>query len=211
MPTHAVLLDLDGVLLDSRDALLNLYQDMIREFGLPPRAPDDILRYSGNTDEEWIRLLGPHLDETQAQAATVWCKSHYAQSYLPVFAKPMPGAKELLYHLQARRVKKAVVTNQTKAQAVASLKIIGYSGLDTVVTCEDVEKPKPDPAALLHALRIVGTETKDALYVGDTQIDLDAGSAAKVRTILVKTLWNAHLKADKIDQLDDVLVKMYNA
>lgn len=211
MPTHAVLLDLDGVLLDSRDALLNLYKDMIREFGLLPRAADEILQYSGKTDAGWIRALAPHLDEAQHQAATAWCESHYAQSYLPVFAKPMPGAKELLYHLQARRVKKAIVTNQTKAQSVASLKLIGYSGIDAVVTCEDVEKPKPDASPLLRVLELLEVPTQNALYVGDTQIDVDAGKAAGVRTILLKAPWNAGVNADKITQLDDILVKMYNA
>ncbi len=211
MPLQAVLLDLDGVLLDSRDALLNLYQDMIREFGLTPRHSDDILKHSGHTDAEWIAALAPHLDDAQHKAATAWCEKHFAESYLPVYAKPMPGAKELLYHLQARRVKKAIVTNQTKAQAVASLKLIGYSGIDAVVTYEDVEKPKPDAAPILRALELTHAKAADALYVGDTQIDLDAGKAAGVRTILLKQPWNAQIKADKIELLDDVLVKMYNA
>lgn len=210
MPTRAVLLDLDGVLLDSRDALLNLYQDMIREFGLPPRSADDILQYSGKTDRDWIHALAPHLDEPQLEAATTWCEKHYAESYLPVFAKPAPGAKELLYHLQARRVKKAIVTNQSKAQAVASMKIIGYSGMDAVVSYEDAEKPKPDAAPLLRALELVGVQPQNALYIGDTQIDLDAGRAAGVRTILMSMPWNRELKADKISQLDDILVKMYS-
>ncbi|MBI2445438.1 HAD-IA family hydrolase [Candidatus Micrarchaeota archaeon] len=211
MPTHAVLLDLDGVLLDSRDALVNLYQDMIREFGLPLRSRDDILECSGKTEEQWIRTMAPEMDEAVLKTAIQWCESHYAQSYLPVFAKPMPGAKELLYHLQARRVKKAIVTNQSKAQSVASLKLIGYGGIDAVVTYEDVEKPKPDAAPLRRALELLGVPAQNALYVGDTQIDLDAGIAAGVRTILLKAPWNAHVQADKVAELDDILVKMYNA
>ncbi len=211
MPTQAVLLDLDGVLLDSRDALVNLYKDMGREFGLTPRSPDEILQHSGQTDEGWIRTMAPDLEETQLKAAVKWCESHYAQSYLPVFATPMPGAKELLYHLQARRVKKAIVTNQSKAQSVASLKLIGYNGIDAVVTCEDVQKPKPDAEPLRRALELIGVEPKNALYVGDTQIDADAGSAAGVRTILLQAPWNVDVKADKVAQLDDILVKMYNA
>ncbi len=211
MPTRAVLLDLDGVLLDSRDALVNLYTDMGREFRLEPKTPDEILKHSGQTDEGWIRTLAPHLDESQLKGAVEWCENHYAQSYLPVFAKPAPGAKELLYHLQARRVKKAIVTNQSKAESVASLKIIGYSGMDAVVTYEDVEKPKPDAAPLQRALELIGTPPQNALYVGDTQIDLDAGKAAGVRTLLVNMPWNRHIEAERIAQLDDILVKMYNA
>ncbi len=211
MPTHAVLLDLDGVLLDSRDALVNLYKDMGREFGLQPKTAEEILMHSGQTDAQWIRALAPDLDEAQAVAATTWCEQHYAESYLPVFAIPMPGAKELLYQLQARRVKKAIVTNQSKAQAVASLKLIGYTGMDAVVTWEDVHKPKPDAEPLLRALELISVPAQNALYVGDTQIDLDAGKAAGVRTILLDAPWNRELTADKVAQLDDILVKMYNA
>ncbi len=211
MTTQAVLLDIDGVLLDSRDALLNLYQDMGREFGLEPKAPQDILKHSGKTDEEWIRALAPHMAEERIQDAARWCEQHYAETYLPVFAKIAPGAKELLYQLQARRVKKAIVTNQSKSQSVASLKLIGYSGMDAVVTWEDVHKPKPDAEPLRRALELTGVAAQNALYVGDTQIDVDAGKAAGVRTILIQRPWNADVQADKVAQLDDILVKMYNA
>jgi len=209
--TQAVFLDLDGVLLDSRDAVINLYSDMAREFGLSLVPPEKILENSGMTDAQWIHAIAPQLDAETLRHATRWCETRYALDYLPVYARPAPGAKELLYHLQARRVKKAIVTNQYAGQAVASLKLVGYSDFDAIITADDVQKAKPDPEPLLRALEKTGTQATNALFLGDTAIDLEAGKAAGIRTLLFKQPWNAHIQADKIGQLDDLLVKMYNA
>ncbi|MBI5225871.1 HAD-IA family hydrolase [Candidatus Micrarchaeota archaeon] len=210
-PIQAVLFDVDGVLLESHDALLNLYQDFAREFGLHPLAPKDILQHAGLKDEDWVRALAPEFSETRVHAAASWCERNYAETYIPLFARPAPGAKELLYHLQARKIKKAIVTNQSAAQAVASQKLIDYRGFDTVVTWEDVVHAKPSPEPLLKALDRLNVAPENAIYLGDTAVDVQAGKAAGIRTLILQNKENATLECDKIAQLDDLLVKLYNA
>jgi pyrophosphatase PpaX len=59
--------------------------------------------------------------------------------------------------------------------------------MDVVVAAEDVTNPKPHPEPVLRALKILGAEPADAIYVGDSVHDMESGRQAGVRT--AAALW----------------------
>ncbi len=101
-------------------------------------------------------------------------------------AEMHPGVPQLLRQLQERGIKIAIVTRNCRA---AVEHILGKNTLtyDTLLTRDDVEAVKPDPAHLLSALRLLGIEPRRALMVGDHPLDVRAGRAVGARTVVVLT------------------------
>ncbi len=207
MPIQAVLFDVDGVLLQSQEAMYNMYQDCSRLFALPQRSREDVQKAGGLTDREFLRTLAPKTDEETMRKAESWCIENYADTYLPVHAVPTEGLKMLLDDFRARGIRKGVVTNQARNQAKSSLRIIGVTDFDAVVTWQDVVQHKPSGEPILKALDHMKISPKNAIYVGDTKIDVDAGRDAGVKTYILEAPWNAHIHADKISALTELMVK----
>ena len=90
-----------------------------------------------------------------------------------------PGAAELLQELQERGIKVGIVTRNCRA---AVEHILGSNPLtyDVLLTRDDVDAVKPDPAHLLTALRMMGVEPQHVLMVGDAPGDMKAAKANDV-------------------------------
>jgi pyrophosphatase PpaX len=74
---------------------------------------------------------------------------------------------------------------------------------DAVVTCDDTDRHKPDPAPVVHGLALLGASAADAVYVGDAPYDVRAGRAAGVAT--AAAMWGdafppAVLRAERPDR-----------
>lgn len=205
MPFFAALFDLDGVLLDSVDALFHVYADAIDRFGLPKRPREEILVPCGMTDYQWVEVLAPGYPEQTIKLAANWCASEYASTYLEKFAKAAPGAVKALRYFQEKKIPRALVTNQTRKQAKTSQKLLGFSDFQAVVTMDDVVNPKPSGEPVLLALSRLGVSADDAFFLGDTNADLLAGKQAGVKTYLFDAPWNRHLCCRKLKNFDEVV------
>ena len=102
-------------------------------------------------------------------------------------AQPQADAVALLNHLAERQCTIGIVTRNTKANALITLKACGFDGCfehDDVLGRDDAT-PKPDPAALQYLLRRWDAKPQDAIMVGDYIHDSRAGRAAGTHTVLV--------------------------
>jgi HAD superfamily hydrolase (TIGR01509 family) len=98
----------------------------------------------------------------------------------------MPGADRLIATLHERGVKLAVCSNKPVGFTRALLDSLGVADrFAAVLGPEDVGRPKPAPDMLLAALKRLDVESGEALYVGDSTIDVNAGRAAGVKTWVV--------------------------
>ncbi|VVB67206.1 Glyceraldehyde 3-phosphate phosphatase [Candidatus Norongarragalina meridionalis] len=198
------LFDLDGTVLHSNEALIRLYKDCFAHFGLPEPAGEDVLRYNGNTAEDWVPLLEPSVRREKIPEIVAWLRNAYANEYMPKYGKAEPGAVEMLEELRGRGAKLCVVTNQMRTEATSSLRVMGFK-FDEEVCMKEGLTPKPAPDLVFEGMKRLDAKKEETLFVGDSFADAGAGKAAGVRTVLVRRFWNADIDAEKIDSLKEVL------
>lgn len=183
--THvrAVLLDMDGTLVESDAAVERAWRAWAREYGL---AEEDSLSHAhGHPSESTARRLLPGLDDDAVLLA--------AQRQLDLQYDDLsdvhgtPGADDLLDVLARRQLPWAVVTSADVRLARARL---GAAGIDppVLVTVEDVTAGKPDPEGYLLAARRLGVPPRHCLVVEDSQPGIDAGHAAGMTVAAVRGL-----------------------
>tara|TARA_B100000767_G_scaffold274880_1_gene309384 strand:+ start:1431 stop:2045 length:615 start_codon:yes stop_codon:yes gene_type:complete len=124
------------------------------------------------------------------QAAPMWDKINAMECHFASLAKPMPGAFELLEHLQKKGVNLGILTRNVMPATLQTLKACNLeqffcpSNILDRASCE----PKPHPAGIQLLLDQWGAKTSDSVMVGDYLFDLEAGRAANVATVHINTL-----------------------
>jgi pyrophosphatase PpaX len=181
----ALLFDLDGTLVDSIELILSAFRHTFRTHkGAVPQ------------DEEWIAGIGTPLvtqlrryatddDQLQAMAATYRAYQHEHHDLL---LREFEGARDTLTLLKARGHPTALVTSKMNDLAYRALEYAGmHTLLDVVVGFDSCTIHKPDPEPVRVALRMLGYEPYQAIFVGDSTHDIVSGNAAGVVT--VAALW----------------------
>ena len=96
------------------------------------------------------------------------------------------GARELLAELQARGVKLGVWTGRDRLSTERIIAAHGFGGFFSAIVCgDDLATHKPDPAGLLHAVKLLGVAPEEAIFLGDADGDVLGGHAAGVHTIFI--------------------------
>ena len=172
----AVLFDLDGVLIDSYSGWFRLFNDALKHFGFQQITERTFRKHWGQSTEEDIRIFMP--GKTVDQVRT------YFQEYFPqylFFLKVNPMAIRTLHALSELGLKLACVTNSHRKIVLETLNIHQLAGyFEVILTADDVKKPKPAPDILSKACRLLGVESNQALFIGDTLTDKKAGHRAGV-------------------------------
>lgn len=180
-PIAAVLFDFDMTLVDSSYVITECTNLMADEKGLPRVTREDLLKVIGLPIEESWRSLWGRFDEEWLD----YYRGHFRGMEQAGFVK-FPGTVVVPEFLKDKGIKVGVVSNRKFASL--SVEKFGLSHLfDTVVGLEDVKQAKPHPESLLLALDRVGVGAAQAVYVGDTDIDMKTAVAAEVRGIGVTT------------------------
>ncbi|MEJ7812245.1 MAG: HAD-IA family hydrolase [Gemmatimonadaceae bacterium] len=180
-----VLFDLDGTLVDSIELILCSFRHACAtELGrVPP-------------DAEWLAGIGTPLvtqmrafAESEAQlAALIAAYRDYQREHHDRLIRDYDGVRETLGELAARGHPMALVTSKADPLAVRALEFTGLRQyLPVIVGCDSCARHKPHPEPVLLALRLLGVEPADALFVGDSPYDIEAGNGAGVAT--VAALW----------------------
>lgn len=177
MLVRAVLFDLDGVLLDSKDTWYEAFNDTIKKFGLRGISKKEF--------EE--RFWGPDLRHNIGElglneAAVRFCLRR--QLELVEKMRLFPDARGVLAAVH-QKYKTGLVTNTPKKN---TLRIIEHfrlgKYLDVVVTGDDVSRGKPNPEILLKACDALAVRPAEAVLVGDTGSDVEAARRAGCFIIL---------------------------
>ena len=180
--TEAVLFDLDGTLIDSVQDLALAVNHALAGLGLPERP---IAEISGFVGEGARRLLERSVGaraELVEPALTLWWE-HY-QEHLLDHTALYPGIAGLL---EAARVPLAVHTNKPGALARRILDGLGVLDHFVAVMGGDEAPRKPDPAGTRILLGRMGISGAEALYVGDSVIDLELARA--VPLLVASVTW----------------------
>ncbi|RUM88177.1 MAG: HAD family hydrolase [Thermodesulfatator sp.] len=182
--------DCDGVLFDSREANRAYYEDICRTLGRPPLTEEELHYVHMHTAEESVRYLFRDFPEKLEKALEYQRNLPY-EKFLP-YMRMEPGLREFLEWARPR-FRLAISTNRTTTMG-RLLEIYGLEPyFDLVMTALKSPRPKPYPEALLVILEHFGVPPEEALYIGDSEVDLKLCRAVGVALAAYK---NPSLPAD---------------
>ncbi len=170
--TEAVLFDLDGTLIDSVQDLALAVNHALSGLGLPERPVAEIAGFVGEGARRLVERAVGARAELVEPALNLWWE-HYRRHLLD-HTSLYPGIAELL---EAARVPLAVHTNKPGALARRILDGLGVLDQFVAVVGGDEAPRKPDPAGSRLLLARMGVAGEDALYVGDSVIDVELARA----------------------------------
>ncbi len=185
-PTEAVLLDIDGTLLDSNDAHARSWADVFSRHGLPPTFEQVRPLIGKGGDKLLAELVGVDHESLQGKQLGDERRELFLKQYLPRL-KPTPGARELVQRLRDDGIKVVIATSAKGQELQALLRQAGVEDLiEEATTSDDAEQSKPDPDIVHAALQRARVQPVEAMMVGDTPYDVEAARAAGVDTIALR-------------------------
>ncbi|MDR0966746.1 MAG: HAD family hydrolase [Myxococcales bacterium] len=173
---HAILFDLDGVLVRSHEAWFQLMRDASRFFGGKEVTRKAFEPVFGQGPEADIAMFGLNCSVDQLNA---YFFEHFERYGEDVWVDP--EATALLDALDRANLRHVIVTNTMTPLAQNILKQAGlFDRFDHVFGADQVLHGKPDPAILFLALKRLGLKSGQAWMIGDSRFDLEAARAAHV-------------------------------
>lgn len=186
--------DLDGTLLDTLQDLAAAVNYALRKNGLQEHSIEDIRRFVGNGVKKLIERAVPAGTEVSIYNNVFSDFRAYYMEHSLDSTKPYEGIRELLQGLKKRGCRMAVVSNKMMA---ATQELVTHFFPEIEVAMGENEaagiQKKPSPDMVLEALKCLGVEAQTAVYVGDSDVDVETAKNAGVPCISV--LWGFRDKA----------------
>ncbi len=211
----AVVIDLDGTLLNTAPDLALAAELMMNELGMTCPSRDVIKTYIGNGVSRLVkRVLTGEMDaepaaELFARALPIYQK-HYGE-HVADQSRPFPGVVEGLEAFRKMGLHIAVITNKAEQFTHPLLKATGLFGyFELILSGDSLPKRKPDPLPLQHACKVFGVQPAELLLIGDSLNDTQAARAAGSPVFCVPYGYNRGRPVEELD-LDAVVPSLADA
>jgi sugar-phosphatase len=178
----AILFDMDGVLVNSGDAVARVWRRWAAEHKLDPQYV--VGHAHGRRSAETLRIVAPELEAGQENLKVEQMEIEDKEGIIAV-----QGAIELLHSLPGDRF--TIVTSATLALALARLQYVGIPFPARFITADDVVNGKPSPEPYLKGAALLGFAAQDCLVFEDTPAGITAGKAAGMQVIALQTTYPA--------------------
>ncbi len=178
-----IIFDLDGTLVDSSVDITNALNFAIGPYGL---GKINVKATIGMVGEGLTRLIEKILGNERASIVPEVLERFvdYYSEHIVEFTVPYPGVRETLERLGNCR--KAVISNKREYLSRKLLEELGLAKyFDVILGSDSVEEKKPSPKPLLKVLESFSLQPGEAVIVGDSNFDIEAGRAAGIKTIAV--------------------------
>lgn len=181
MKLKAILFDVDGTLLDTREFIFQASEHTLTKHGFKIPKREMMATFVGGSLKRFYEKVAPRgefklLRKTQGEFQL---NNVHLVSLFPEVAETLKKLKRWGFKLGA-------ITSRHKETLI---EILEYSGIikffDVVISADDVKYTKPHPEPILKALKKLKVKPEDALVVGDAVYDIEAGKKAGVKTVAV--------------------------
>lgn len=178
---------MDGTLLDTLEDLKDAVNHTMQIYSMPQRTTEEIRKFVGNGVERLLELCVPEgKAHPQFEKILTDFKAYYGL-HSNDKTKPYEGVVQLLRDLKADGYGLAIVSNKLDA-AVKQLSEIYFEGIvETAIGEKDGIARKPAADMVNAALQELGVAREDAVYVGDSEVDLLTAANSGLDCITV--LW----------------------
>ena len=180
-----VIFDLDGTLLDTLEDIADACNHALNECGFPSRNLDEYRRFVGRGIMNLFRSALPEGHKDEAAVLKV------RDSFVPYYnvhkddkTRPYPGTEELLDALTEAGIMLAVASNKYQ-EATEELvrKHFGRYNFPCILGQREGKPIKPDAGIIREAMEQCGVSPDEVIYCGDSDVDMQTGKNAGVKTI----------------------------
>jgi len=206
---RALIFDLDGTLIDSQRDLILSVNAMLLEMGREELHEDTISGFIGHGAPQLVRrALGGNAGDQDCERALQFFLSHYNEHKLDNTCA-YPGVPEALEHLSAYPM--AVLTNKPVRVSVRILEGLGLAKyFRAVYGGNSFETKKPDPLGANTILREFAASPKEAILIGDSEVDVQTARNAGTLAAAVNYGFGTHDRAAHpadiyLDRLTDLV------
>ncbi|GGH89042.1 pyrophosphatase PpaX [Pullulanibacillus pueri] len=178
-----VLFDLDGTLINTNDLIIASFLHTLDQYYPQKYTEKDIVEFIGEPLE--VSFGRMESDEAKiGEMVGVYRKHNVAMH--DALVKEYPNVLTTIETLHSQGYKLGVVTTKRLDTVALGLKLSKLEPyFDVVVTIDDVVHAKPDPEPVLKALKALNAQPSEALMVGDSPSDIEAGKKAGTKTVAV--------------------------
>ncbi len=181
----AIIFDLDGTLLDTLKDLQEGTNYALRVNGMPERTLDEIRRFVGSGSRKLIERVIPGCEKEGVFEKVLEDYNFYYKDHCKDHTQPYPGIAEMLSELKQKGYALGVVSNKPDF-AVQELIPEYFPDVFASVSGERqgiAKKPAPD--LIWEAMKKLNVTKEEAVYVGDSEVDLEAAENAGLPCISV--------------------------
>ena len=183
----AVIFDLDGTLLNTLDDLADSTNYALSKFGYPTRTIEEVRQFVGNGVAKLIeRAIPEGKNNSNFEECLAIFKENYAQNMYNKTA-PYNGIIEMLSNLKSKGIKIAVVSNKFDLAVKELCKKYFEGFIDFAAGENEAQgiKKKPAPDTVISVLNEFNFAPEDAVYVGDSDVDIMTAKNSKMPCISV--------------------------
>ncbi|MGC3980224.1 MAG: phosphoglycolate phosphatase [Steroidobacteraceae bacterium] len=202
---QALLLDLDGTLLDTAPDMANALNVLLVEEGRAALPFADIRPVVSHGSSGLIRLAFGAPEENERQRLIKRFLTIYSDA-LAIDSQLFDGFAVLLEQVRTQGMRWGVVTNKPAWLTDPLLEQLGlHSQADCVVSGDTVSERKPHPLPLLHAAQLINVPPDQCLYVGDAERDIQSARAAGMASLVALWGYIAHTDQPHAWQADGMI------
>lgn len=190
MKTYSTyIFDLDGTLLDTLADLAASVNYALRQCGMPEHSVEDVRRFVGNGVRLLMERAVPQgTGNPQFDAAFATFRQHYMAHSLDT-TRPYDGIPEMLAALRAKGCRTAVVSNKFMLATQELMRHFFPDTIEVAIGEHEAEgiRKKPAPDTVIEALRQLGVGKENAVYIGDSDVDIQ--TACNCGLPCISVLW----------------------
>lgn len=186
MKYKLLIFDMDGTILNTLQDLCNCLNFALSQNGYPERTFSEVRSFVGNGLEKLTeRGLPEGTSESKKKAVLADLKDYYRE-HCTDETRPYDGIVELLKTVKKKGYKTAVVSNKADF-AVQELVRQYFPGMfDMALGESGGQRKKPEPDMVYHVLAALDVSKEDAVYIGDSEVDIATAQNAGVESIIVE-------------------------
>lgn len=192
MQRNTIIFDMDGTILDTLEDLKNSLNYSLTLHGYPTRTLDEVRTFVGNGMPKLIERGLPSGVDSEKQADVYKDFTLYYKNHCKENTKPYDGVVEAIRNIRNAGYRTAVVSNKAN-YAVLELCDTFFSDVfhEAIGEMPGIGK-KPAPDMINIILSRLNTTTDDAIYVGDSEVDIMTAKNANLPLIAVDWGFKTH-------------------
>lgn len=181
---RAVLFDFDGTLADTLPLTLHVFQDIFKRYDNRMVSKEQIIAMFGPTEEG---ILTANMKCRGLLPSAIEEYFELYRNWHPSLVYASPAIIQMLQHLKGHGISIGIITGKGRRAYEISSEALGLTKyVDIAITGDEVTRPKPDPEGIHAALDALHIRADEAIWIGDSNADIQAGLAANVHTIGAK-------------------------
>lgn len=183
MKYDTIIFDLDGTLLNTLDDLADSVNEIMKRKGYPLRTRDEVQEFIGDGVKLLItRSLPGDASEEEVLRSLEEFRELYIKNMMNQ-TKPYDGILEVLKKLKEKGIKIGVVSNKPDEATKEMCRQFFNGYVDAAIGDNHERKKKPAPDNVLEALRQLNSRKENALYAGDSNVDMKTAKNTELRSI----------------------------